>query len=297
MINARQSNINVLRTILTLTIAGFSGIITSCSLVQRQSVTTVQKSIIIPAGNEPLDGKLIERIGKTITASDSIRPIGGNVYLGQVLGNRSKPQDHLERALVNLGETINRYTNLDVRIDAHLSLENFKHHETPLLIISADTTFILTDSEQKQFRTYLRDGGFAIIDNTTPESSNSRETLKKILRDSIGEKITFKPVPYSHPIFHCFFDFTDGQPSGKVVEIEKKNQQEKEEKYQYFHDDLEGIWLDNRMVAIFSNNGYCFRWKALSGNGVQLKLGVNLIIYSLLREGGILHRSNRIQSH
>ena len=164
----RHSNVKSLRAIILLAVVGCMGLIVSCSFMHKQPENKGWNGIIIPAGAEPLTVELIQRIAHSVTAPDSLRPIEGNVYLGQVVCNRSKPQDHLERAVINLGEALNRYTNLDVKVDAHLSFGTFKHHETPFIYISADTTFSLTEIEQKKFCEYLKDGGFAFIDNTAP---------------------------------------------------------------------------------------------------------------------------------
>ena len=44
---------------------------------------------------------------------------------------------------------------------------------------------------------------------------------------------------------------------------------------------LEGIWLDERIVAIYSDKGYANKWKELSNNEPQLKMGVNFVVFAL----------------
>jgi len=50
---------------------------------------------------------------------------------------------------------------------------------------------------------------------------------------------------------------------------------------------LEGIWLDNRLVAIYSDKGYAHKWKDLTNNEPQLKIGVNMVVFALIQEGSI----------
>ena len=50
---------------------------------------------------------------------------------------------------------------------------------------------------------------------------------------------------------------------------------------------LEGVWLDNRLVAVYSGKGYALKWRSLSNNEPQLKMGVNMVVFALIQEGGI----------
>ncbi|MCE5251874.1 hypothetical protein LLG96_16830, partial [bacterium] len=50
---------------------------------------------------------------------------------------------------------------------------------------------------------------------------------------------------------------------------------------------LEGVWLGERLVAIYSDKGYAIKWKDLSNNEPQLKMGVNMVVFALTQVGGI----------
>ena len=50
---------------------------------------------------------------------------------------------------------------------------------------------------------------------------------------------------------------------------------------------LEGVWLDGRLVAVYSNKGYALKWKDLANNRPQLKMGVNMVVFALEQSGGI----------
>ena len=52
---------------------------------------------------------------------------------------------------------------------------------------------------------------------------------------------------------------------------------------------LEGIWIDNRLIAIYSDKGYGLTWSSESAHREQRRMGVNLIVFSLLQRMGI-HR-------
>ena len=57
---------------------------------------------------------------------------------------------------------------------------------------------------------------------------------------------------------------------------------------------LEGVWLDNRIVAVYSGKGYALKCKDFTNNEPQLKMGVNMVVFALMQEGGIAaHASER----
>ena len=70
-------------------------------------------------------------------------------------------------------------------------------------------------------------------------------------------------------------------------------------------DSLWGVWIDNKLVAIYSDKGYGHIWsegpwdeptnRVYRGKGEydfnpQLKLGMNILLYGLIHEGGLAHK-------
>jgi len=220
--------------------------------------------------------------------------IKGFVYISTAWGAQLKPPDKLKRAVINLVEAVNRYTNINAKVDSHLYLDSRKIYETPFVYVTADKAFELTDIERKNFGEYLRKGGFAVIDNGTPEYEygQAEASLRQMLRDSLGADATFLPIPNEHPLYHCFHDF-DGPPQGAEIqmvqttttgaqgETARNSSMSKQVLY------LEGIWLDERLVAIYSDKGYALKWKDYSNNEPQLKMGVNFVVFALTQAGGI----------
>ncbi|MBN1292828.1 MAG: DUF4159 domain-containing protein [Candidatus Latescibacteria bacterium] len=221
--------------------------------------------------------------------------IKGFIYIPTVWGTQLKPPDHLKRAVLHLAEAVNRYTNIEAYMDPHLILDSRKLHEMPVVYITTDTAFELTDIESRNLGEYLRNGGFAIVDNGTPmyEFGQAEASLRQMLRDALGADARFLPIPNSHPLYHCFFDFDDGPPIGGEIGIAatlttgiqgviaRGSFMAKEVFY------LEGIWLDNRLVAIYSDKGYATKWSEYTNNIPQLKMGVNMVVFALTQKGGI----------
>ena len=50
---------------------------------------------------------------------------------------------------------------------------------------------------------------------------------------------------------------------------------------------LEGITVEERLVAIYSDKGYANKWADTYNNEPQLKMGVNMVVFALTQEGSI----------
>ena len=222
--------------------------------------------------------------------------IKGFIYIATAWGAQLRPPDTLKRSVIELVEAVNRYTNINAKVDTHLFLDSRKVYETPFVYVIADQAFELTEIERKVFGDYLRKGGFAVIDNGTPtyEFGQAEASLRQMLRDSLGSDAKFLPIPNDHPLYHCFFDFNDGPPQGSEMSqmmftdttgvqgaAARGSSMVKPVLY------LEGITIDNRLVAIYSDKGYAIKWKDVSNNESQLKMGVNMIVFALTQAGGI----------
>jgi hypothetical protein len=220
--------------------------------------------------------------------------IKGFVYIATAWGAQLRPPDSLKRSVINLVEAVNRYTNINAKVDTHLFLDSRKVYETPFVYVTTDQAFELTEIERRVFGDYLRNGGFALIDNGTPEYEYgaAEASLRQMLRDALGNDAKFQPIPNDHPLYNCFFDF-DGPPQGsevKMVDTDTARLQGYEARSKTMASQvlyLEGIWLGERLVAVYSDKGYCRNWVLLSNNEPQLKMGVNFVVFALTQAGGI----------
>ena len=147
--------------------------------------------------------------------------IRGFIKIPTVWGSQLKPPDNLKRSVIGLVEAVNRYTEVRADIDPHLMLDSRRLRETPFIYITTDRVFELTAAERKTLGDSLRNGGFAVLDNGTPEYdySQAEASLRQMLRDSLGAHARFLPIPRSHPLYHCYFDFDDGPPQGSEVRL------------------------------------------------------------------------------
>ena len=210
--------------------------------------------------------------------------IRGDVYIAYAWGEQLSFPLRFSRGLFNLQNAMTKWTKINIRFDDHLVLSSERLLDMPFVFITTDERFELTETEKKNVKKYFANGGFMVLENSTPKSdfSMSEATLKKMLRDTIPN-VRFAIIPNNHPLYHCFFDFDDGPPYG--AEIGSFGQYLSPQRYY-----LEGVWYKDRLVAIYSNKGYIIKWSENSNNEPQLRMGVNMVVFALTQEGGIANK-------
>ncbi|MCE5249832.1 DUF4159 domain-containing protein [bacterium] len=243
-------------------------------------------------------GDLDNGIYKATVIQDSRnkKNIHGFVYIATVWGTEFAPPDQLRRSVLSLAEAVNRYTGIHAKIDSHLMLDSSRLFSMPLIYITTDTAFELTPREAENLGKYLRNGGFAVLDNAAPntEYSPAEASLRMMLRNALGKDARFEPIPDSHHLYHCYFDFNDGPPLGsetrKYVPSALPMATMLSSLTGTVHY-LEGVWIKNRLVAVYSDKGYALKWKDFENNSPQLKIGVNMVVFALTQEDGITQRN------
>ena len=219
--------------------------------------------------------------------------VKGFVYIATLWGALLEPS--YKRAVIHLSDAVNRYTNINSKVDKHLFVDSRKIFDTPFVYLCVSDAFELTEIEAKNFGEYLRRGGFAVLDNGKPsnEFGPGESSLRRMLKDSLGSDAKFLPIPNNHPLYHCFFDFDEGPPQGDEVYVVKestmytwdRNHHAITMSKQVLY--LEGISVQDRLVAIYSDKGYGLKWKDTDNNEPQLKMGVNMVVFALTQEGSI----------
>ncbi|MFC1650487.1 DUF4159 domain-containing protein [Candidatus Latescibacterota bacterium] len=222
------------------------------------------------------------------------KSVTGFIYIATLWGAQLEPAR--KRAVIHLSDAVNRYTNIKSKVDKHLFVDSRKLLETPFVFLCADQQFELTTAEAKNFGEYLRSGGFAVLDNGNPtqEFGAAEASLKKMFKDALGSDAKFLPIPNSHPIYHCFEDFEDGPPQGSEIGtslVDKLGSGGEENAHKISLSKrvlfLEGIWIEDRLVAIYSDKGYAIKWERSTNNEPQLRMGVNMVVYALTQEGSV----------
>ena len=102
--------------------------------------------------------------------------------------------------------------------------------------------------------------------------SQAEAALRHMFKAALGRSGRLRRIPDSHPIYSCFYDF-NGPPPGLDTAPGSY--------------DLEGVFLNGSLVAVYSDHGYVHSWAQASGNEPQLRLGINAVVYALTRPGSM----------
>ncbi len=159
----------------------------------------------------------------------------------------------------------------------------------PFLYIGIGETWEYLPREAKEVGTYLKSGGFAVFENLSPSQENSpaEASLRQFIIDALGPSVHMAIIPNDHPLYHCFFDFPEGPPQGAEV---KALSGFSDNRIRKPVNCLEGVWIGPRMVAIYSNKGYGTFWPDDSNSDPQRKMGINMLVFALLQEGGKIEK-------
>ena len=216
--------------------------------------------------------------------------ITGFVYLALAWGNDLKPST--QRAIHELVEAINSFTDIRAEVDDHLLLDSRKIFRAPFVYITAEQAFEPTEREVANLGEYLRQGGFAFVEamkeprtrfgSVAIEYTPSEASLRELLKSSLGRDARFRVLPKDHPLYHCFYDFDDGPPPQRTHDIVQFARD-----YSTERPFLEGIYLGDRLVVVFSNKEYGRAWEKEFRNEPQLQIGVNLVVFSMTQKGSI----------
>lgn len=209
--------------------------------------------------------------------------IRGFVYLGLAWGSVLEPPYKL--ALYQLVRAINDLTQIDAQVDDQIFLDSQALFKAPFIYITAGRAFELTDHEARNLGNYLRQGGFVVADNAQPnlEYGPAEASLKAMFKKALGRDAQWVPIRNDHPVYHVFFDFDGGPPPGGDTGGRVDRYTGRSEATYV----LEGIYLRDRLVAVYSDKGYGEFWQRENNNEPQLKMGINFVVFALTQKGSI----------
>ncbi len=161
-----------------------------------------------------------------------------------------------------------RYVDV-VEEEVVLSLDDERIFNYPFLFLTGHGNIRLSSKEIENLRKYILSGGFLYIDDDYGLDKYIRRELKRVFPDKDLVK-----VPFSHPIYHMFYDFPDGLP--KIHEHYKGPP----EGY--------GIFIKGRLAVFYTYNtnisdGWTDRHNDPPEKMEQaFRMGVNILLYALL---------------
>lgn len=222
--------------------------------------------------------------GMVIQDPTDKRNVKGFVYLALAWGSVLQPSR--QRAIVQLVRAINTYTSIRAEVDDQLFLDSQQLFKAPFVYITTNRAFELTTHEARNLGSYLRGGGFVVADNDQPhlEYGPAEASLRAMFKAALGRDARFVQLGNTHPLYHVFFDFEGGPPpGGEASSVGPSAVTGKASPVPY----LEGIYLGDRLVAVYADKGYGAFWEREFENEPHLKMGVNLVVYALTQKGSI----------
>jgi hypothetical protein len=175
-------------------------------------------------------------------------------------------------SIPNMLHYLKENTNIPVagEDEVRVSIMDDDFFSYPFLFMTGHGNIKFTDQEVERLRTYLTHGGFLFAN----DSYGLREAFFREMKVVFPDKELVE-LPFSHGIYHCFYDFPNGLP--KIHKHDGKPPQGF------------GIFYEGRLVVFFD-------WESDIGDGWEdpqvhndpqekreaaLKMGVNIITWAL----------------
>ena len=173
-----------------------------------------------------------------------------------------------------------KYMGIEVKIDKHLFIDSLSLMKYPFIYISsaADTVFDLSLQEKENLLEYFSNGGFVLFD---PYSIPAYVSCRQMIKDACGGREYIYPLSDDHPILHTFFDFDEMPVQFSTLNSEGLIDTTLSPN---------GVWLDNRLIAILPPSPYrplSSGWSNKNFENPGFRFTVNVIVYALIREESI----------
>ena len=201
-----------------------------------------------------------------------------------VWGTELKPAENGQKAVILFVDGMKYHCKINLKTENRIFLENPIIYNYPFIYISSETPFNFTETEKKNLRNYVENGGFVFAD---AYNSLSLNTLQQIILYSLGSNVRVSPVRPDQPLYRAYYTFIFPD------EIANPNMPDELLNYRLI---LKGVWFGERLVGIISNVGY----GSMLDSGIDLpgkqrfsfdieemRLLVNCIVFSLIREESV----------
>ena len=176
-------------------------------------------------------------------------------------------------ALPNMLDYIEQHTNIPVnKEEVRVEVRSDRLFNYPFLFATGHGNIHFSNEDIERLRRYLLGGGFLFINDSYGLDKAVRREIKRLFPDR-----PLVEVPFSHPIYHCYYDFPNGPP--KIHEHDNQPAQgfgildgERVILFYVFESDIGDGWEDPQV----HNDPPAKREAAL-------QMGVNLACYALSR--------------
>lgn len=173
----------------------------------------------------------------------------------------------------NLLDYLRQHTTIRTAKDEqHVELFGDELFSYPIIFLTGHGNINFSSEEAQRLRLYLTSGGFLYADDDYGMDKFFRTEMRKVFPDR-----QWVELPFSHPIFHCHFDFPNGIP--KIHE----------------HDGgpgkTFGIFHEGRLVVLYTwNTNISDGWADPEVHNdppeireQAFRMGTNIVVYALTR--------------
>ena len=176
-------------------------------------------------------------------------------------------------SIPNLLDFVSRYTDIEInKNENRAKIGSDEFYNSYYLYLTGHGNIAFTDSEAHLLRNFLLNGGFLHADDNYGMDKTFKREMKKVFPDK-----KWVEIPKDHTIFNIYYKFNNGLP--KIHEHNGKRPQ------------LLALFDDEKIIALYtyeSDLGDGWEDSSIHGNSESkreeaLKMGTNIIIYSLLR--------------
>lgn len=174
-------------------------------------------------------------------------------------------------AIPNMLKFLKENTNIPVREEeVRLSVTDENLFSYPFVFITGHGNIRFTDQELERLRNYLTHGGFLFANDSYGLKDAFFREMKRLFPDK-----DLTEFPFSHGIFHCYYDFPNGLP--KIHKHDEKPPQGF------------GLFHEGRLMVFFAyESDIGDGWEDTQVHNdppekreAALKMGVNIITWAL----------------
>ncbi|MEJ2546088.1 MAG: DUF4159 domain-containing protein [Calditrichaceae bacterium] len=109
---------------------------------------------------------------------------------------------------INILERVHSETGLQVqKKEVAYKITDIEFNQFPIAYIAGHGNISFNEEEIVKLRSYLVNGGFLIADDDYGMNVSFRREMKKVFPE-----LNFVELPFSHPIYHIYYDFSQGLP-------------------------------------------------------------------------------------
>lgn len=279
--------------------------------------------VLDPADRQAIRGyvHLARANSAAIERSESIS--WGDYWAGGRRGQGLSRRETETQTLAGLAQAMNEETGVRAEVVTSMSLDDHALLSAPFLLLTVADRFECTATETRNLGRYLTGGGFLyaeVVSIPRPQGNtfvvdipSLRQLIRAALRSqslSEGRDWCFVRLQTGHPLFHCYYDI-DSLPLGywDIGASQEHSYNDKIPEFTWSPPYLEGIQVHGALVGIYSQKDYADYWAGAAeagsyersgrylaramdgGESVPVyRLGVNILVYALTREGSVAQK-------